>query len=456
MRRYELNPKSFVYLKHNFHSQFMQSYKIKMFLGFSLFIFLIDLYLWQAIKVLIKNRPVWYQKTIKIIYWLVPFLIIITLFLSQINSTLAANRLLKTYVMGFFFILYASKLIAFLFIVVDDIKRFFIWIWHGMERTIFKKNEQAEEEEMEEALVSDEKKISRSEFIARAGLVAGAVPFVMLSRGLFSGAYNYQVRRVNLVLPNLPEAFDGLKVLQISDVHTGSFFDKDAVYKGIQLIKEQKAHVAVFTGDFVNNKTDEAYEWADMFSEVKAPMGVYSILGNHDYGDYVSDWASPEAKAKNLTDLFDVHKNMGWNLLRNEHVLLEKENKRIAILGVENWGDRGRFQRFGDIDKAKAGMPDVPVKILLSHDPSHFDAIVSKKHTDIDLTLSGHTHGFQFGVEFGSFRWSPSQLIYPHWADLYKIEQQMLYVNRGFGFLGYPGRVGILPEITVFTLNRMA
>jgi predicted MPP superfamily phosphohydrolase len=278
----------------------------------------------------------------------------------------------------------------------------------------------------------------------------------MLSRGLFSGAYNYQVRRVNLVLPNLPEAFDGLKVLQISDVHTGSFFDKDAVYKGIQLIKEQKAHVAVFTGDFVNNKTEEAYEWVDMFSEVKAPMGVYSILGNHDYGDYVSDWASPEAKAKNLTDLYEVHKNMGWNLLRNEHVLLEKENKRIAILGVENWGDRGRFQRFGDVDKAKAGMPDVPVKIMLSHDPSHFDSIISKQHQDIDLTLSGHTHGFQFGVEFGSFRWSPSQFIYPHWADLYKIEKQMLYVNRGFGFLGYPGRVGILPEITVFTLNRMA
>jgi predicted MPP superfamily phosphohydrolase len=147
---------------------------------------------------------------------------------------------------------------------------------------------------------------------------------------------------------------------------------------------------------------------------------------------------------------------MGWNLLRNEHVLLEKENKRIAILGVENWGDRGRFQRFGDVDKAKAGMPDVPVKIMLSHDPSHFDSIISKQHQDIDLTLSGHTHGFQFGVEFGSFRWSPSQFIYPHWADLYKIEKQMLYVNRGFGFLGYPGRVGILPEITVFTLNRMA
>lgn len=434
----------------------MQSFKIKMFLSLSLFVILLDLYLWQAIKVLIKKHPMWYQKTIKWVYWSIPIIIITAFFLLQFNSTLAANRLVRTYLMGFFFIIYGSKLVAFLFIVVDDIKRLFIWFWHGIERKVLKQKKQAEEEEMEESLVSNEKKITRSQFIARAGLVAGAVPFVMLSRGLYSGAYNYQVRRVNLVLPNLPEAFDGLKVLQISDVHTGSFFDKDAVYQGIQLIKEQKAHVAVFTGDFVNNKTDEAYEWADMFSEIKAPMGVYSILGNHDYGDYVTDWKSAEDKAKNLTDLYDVHKNMGWNLLRNEHVLLEKENKRIGLLGVENWGDRGRFQRFGDIDKAKAGMPNVPVKILLSHDPSHFDTIVSKQHPDIDLTLSGHTHGFQFGVEFGHFKWSPSQYIYPHWADLYKIEKQMLYVNRGFGFLGYPGRVGILPEITVFTLNRMA
>jgi predicted MPP superfamily phosphohydrolase len=434
----------------------MQSFKIKMFLSLSLFVILLDLYLWQAIKMLIKKHPIWYQKTIKWVYWSLPVLIVTAFFLLQFNSALASNRLVRTYLMGFFFVIYGSKLIAFLFIVVDDIKRLFIWFWHGIERKVLQQKKQAEEEEMEESLVSNEKKITRSQFIARAGLVAGAVPFVMLSRGLYSGAYNYQVRRVNLVLPNLPEAFDGLKVLQISDVHTGSFFDKDAVYKGIQLIKEQKAHVAVFTGDFVNNKTDEAYEWADMFSEIKAPMGVYSILGNHDYGDYVTDWKSAEEKAKNLTDLYDVHKNMGWNLLRNEHVLLEKENKRIGLLGVENWGDRGRFQRFGDIDKAKAGMPNVPVKILLSHDPSHFDTIVSKQHPDIDLTLSGHTHGFQFGVEFGHFKWSPSQYIYPHWADLYKIEKQMLYVNRGFGFLGYPGRVGILPEITVFTLNRMA
>lgn len=434
----------------------MQSFKLKMFLGITTFIILLDLYIWQAIKVLIKDRPKWYQKTIKILYWSVPVLLFSISLVSLFNHFIENHKLFRTYYMAFFFIVYVSKLLTFVFILIDDIKRLFIWIWRAIERKFLNRSADADEEEMVESIGSTDDKISRSQFIARAGIVAGAVPFIMLSRGLVSGAHNYQVRRVNLVLPNLPEAFDGIKLLQISDVHCGSFFDRDAVYKGIKLIKEQKAHIAVFTGDFVNNRTNEANDWAEMFSEIQAPMGVYSIFGNHDYGDYVTDWKSPEEKNKNLLDLVDIHKSMGWNLLRNEHVLLEKENKKIALIGVENWGDRGRFQKFGDIDKAKAGMPDVPVKILLSHDPSHFDSIISKKHNDIDLTLSGHTHGFQFGIELGDFRWSPSQYIYPHWADLYKIEKQMLYVNRGYGYLGYPGRVGILPEITVFTLNRMA
>lgn len=435
----------------------MQSFRIKMFLGFTLFIVLLDLYIWQAVKVLIKNKPKWYQITIKFLYWGIPTLLLLVTILSVFESFAINFKVLRSYVLAMFFVIYASKLITFLFIVLDDIKRLFMWTWHGIERKFLHREKEADEEEMEESIEEGTtKKITRSQFIARAGILAGAVPFVILSRGLASGAYNYQVRRVNLVLPNLPEAFDGIKLLQISDVHCGSFLDRDAVYRGIKLIKEQKAHVAFFTGDFVNNRTNEADEWADMFSEIKAPMGVYSIFGNHDYGDYVSDWKSPEEKAKNLQDLVDVHKNMGWHLLRNEHVLLEKENKRIGLVGVENWGDRGRFQKFGDIDKAKAGMPDVPVKILLSHDPSHFDTIISKQHPDIDLTLSGHTHGFQFGIELGNYRWSPSKYIYPHWADLYKIEKQMLYVNRGYGFLGYPGRVGIMPEITVFTLNRTA
>lgn len=435
----------------------MQAFRLKLFFGVTFIILLLDSYLWQAVKVLIKDRPLWYQKTIKLIYWTIPVLLFLFSALSVFDVFMTSNKVLKSYVGAFFFIIYASKLITFLFILADDFKRFFIWIWRLLERKFLHREEEADEEEMEENIEPQTEKISRSQFIARAGLVAGAVPFIMLTRGLTSGAYNYQVRRVSLVIPNLPEAFDGLKLLQISDVHTGSFLDKDAVYKGIQLIKEQKAHLAVFTGDFVNNRTNEANEWVEMFSEVKAPMGVFSIFGNHDYGDYVTDWKSPEEKAKNLQDLVAIHKTMGWNLMRNEHVLLEKENKRIALIGVENWGDRGRFQKFGDIDKAKAGIPeDVPVKILLSHDPSHFDTIISKNHPDIDLTLSGHTHGFQFGIEMGNFKWSPSQYIYPHWADLYKLEKQMLYVNRGYGFLGYPGRVGIMPEITVFTLNRMA
>lgn len=434
----------------------MNAFRIKMFLGITLFVLLIDLYVWQAVKVIFQKRSERFRKWIFWTYWAVPVALLLFTMLSSGVQISPALKSFRTYVSAAFFILYASKLVVFLFLLLDDFKRFVVWTWRLIERNFLHQEAQADEEEIEEAIEPEDNRINRSEFLARAGVLASSVPFVILSRGLFSGAYNYQVRRVNLVLPNLPEAFDGVKLLQISDVHCGSFFDKDAVYRGIQLIKEQKAHVAVFSGDFVNNKTDEAYEYADMFREVQAPMGVYSTLGNHDYGDYVTDWKSPEEKAANLQALVDLHKDMGWNLLRNDHVVLDRMGKKVAMLGVENWGDRGRFQKFGDIDKAKAGMPEVPVKILISHDPSHFDSIVSKQHKDIDLTLSGHTHGFQFGVEFGSFRWSPSQYIYPHWADLYLLNKQALYVNRGYGFLGYPGRVGILPEITVFTLSRTA
>ncbi len=434
----------------------MQSFKLKVFLGTIVFTLLVDLYVWQAIKALIKGRPLWYQRVVTFFFWIIPVVLLGVFGANQVLGFFDEYRTMRTYFFGFFVVTYASKLITFIFLIIDDIKRLFILIWRMIERYFLHEKKDAEEEEMEEAIEPQAKKITRSEFIARAGIIAGAVPFIGLSRGMISGAYNYQVRRVNLVLPNLPEAFDGLKILQISDIHSGSFTNKDAVYRGVKMVKEQKANIVFFTGDLVNNRTNEANEWVEMFSEITAPMGVYSIFGNHDYGDYVTDWKSPEEKARNLQDLVDVHKNLGWNLMRNEHVLLEKENKRIGLIGVENWGDRGRFPKLGDIDKAKAGMPEVPVKILLSHDPSHFDSVISKNHPDIDLTLSGHTHGFQFGIELGDFRWSPSQYIYPHWADLYKIEKQLLYVNRGYGFLGYPGRVGILPEITVITLNRTA
>jgi predicted MPP superfamily phosphohydrolase len=219
------------------------------------------------------------------------------------------------------------------------------------------------------------------------------------------------------------------------------------------MLNNERADVVFFTGDLVNSRTDEAYELMDHFSQVKAPMGVFSIFGNHDYGDYTT-WPSDKAKEKNLADLVVVHKDLGWHLMRNDHVMLEKGSERIALIGVENWGDRGRFQKFGDLDMAMDKMPDAKVKLLLSHDPSHFDAVVSQQYKDIGATFSGHTHGFQFGIENPFIKWSPSQYIYPHWAGLYREGEQQLYVNRGYGFLGYPGRVGILPEITIFELRR--
>jgi len=437
----------------------MFSFKIKLFGSLIIFALLIDLYLWQAIKFLIQKRTKTWQISVKILYWGLSICVIGSIIAFFLSGDIENNKNLRTIIMSTYFIVYVSKLFAFVFLLVDDFKRFVLWIFGRLKMFITGKNRvEISKEEMEEeiALSIDVNKITRSEFITRAGLIAGAAPFIMLSRGITGGAHNYNVHRKEIFLPNLPDAFDGLKILQISDIHAGSFFSKDGVQRGIELIKEQKADIAFFTGDLVNNKTDEAYDWMDQFSEVKAPMGVYSIFGNHDYGDYTLDWKSAEHKAKNLTDLVNVHKDLGWTLLRNEHVIIERDFKKLAVIGVENWGHKGRFQKYADVDKAIAGMQQVPVKILLSHDPSHFDNIVSEKHKDIDITLSGHTHGFQFGVEFGKYKWSPSQYIYPHWAGLYKSENQYLYVNRGFGFIGYPGRVGIMPEITVITLSNKA
>jgi predicted MPP superfamily phosphohydrolase len=358
-------------------------------------------------------------------------------------TSLEISKEFRVYFSAFLFIIYISKLIICLFLLVDDSQRFFRWVTRvGLEAVRPKEAERLKGEP-----------ITRAKFLSQAGLVAGGIPLFLLTKGIFKGGYDYQVHRVPLYLKNLPSSFEGLKLLQLSDIHSGSLFDKDAVQRGIDMIKAEKADLVFFTGDYVNNTTAEAYDYADIFSQVKAPMGVFSTFGNHDYGDYV-EWESKEAKQKNLDDLVQVHKDLGWHLMRNSHLTLDRGGQRIGIIGVENWGDRGRFQKFGDIDLATAGMPDVPVKLLLSHDPSHFDQIVSKTHQEIDCTFAGHTHGFQFGVEWGNIKWSPCQYIYPHWAGLYREGRQQIYVNRGFGFLGYPGRVGILPEITVFELRR--
>jgi uncharacterized protein len=274
----------------------------------------------------------------------------------------------------------------------------------------------------------------------------------------FGNKYRYQVRKVKLSYTNLPAAFKGIKIVHISDIHSGSFTDKQAVIRGVEKILKEKPDLILFTGDLVNNVAEEMNDYIDVFDKLTAPLGVYSTLGNHDYGEYVN-WASAEDKKANLERLKQVHAAMGWRLLMNEHVVLEKGEDKIALLGIENWSAKARFPKYGDLRRAYTGAENYPFKILMSHDPSHWKEEVVATYPDIDLVLSGHTHGMQFGVEIPGIKWSPVQYVYKEWAGLYEkelvtgaVNVQRLYVNRGFGFIGYPGRVGILPEITVLEL----
>ncbi len=292
--------------------------------------------------------------------------------------------------------------------------------------------------------------ITRSVFLSWLGIGIGGSLFGTLIYG-FGNKYNYEVRRIQLAYNNLPAGFKGLKIVQISDIHSGSFTDKKAVEKGVQKILKEKPDLVLFTGDLVNDRATEMETYMEVFRKIKAPMGVYSTLGNHDYGDYVQ-WESAEAKAANLQQLKGVHASLGWQLLMNEHRILERNGDHIALLGIENWGGKGRFPKYGKMDKAYPGTEKFPFKILMSHDPSHWDAQVRPEYPDIDLVFAGHTHGMQFGIEVPGFKWSPVQFMYKQWAGLYEDGKQKLYVNRGYGFIGYPGRVGILPEITVIEL----
>nr|WP_297913914.1 metallophosphoesterase [uncultured Allomuricauda sp.] len=294
---------------------------------------------------------------------------------------------------------------------------------------------------------------SRRKFVSTLALGLGALPFGALLYGMYKGKYNYKVLKYALEFDDLPDAFDGYQITQISDVHSGSFDDYDKVAHGVDLINQQSSDVILFTGDMVNNKAEEMKPWAELFSTLKAKDGKYAILGNHDYGDYTS-WPSEEAKVKNLQDLKDLQKSMGFDLLLNEHRYLEKAGHKIALVGVENWG-AGGFKKAGNLKKAVVGIREDDFKILMSHDPSHWEQEVIQDDYHYHLTLSGHTHGMQFGVEIpGWFKWSPVKWRYKYWAGIYEELGQFINVNRGFGFIGYPGRFGIWPEITVITLKK--
>lgn len=294
--------------------------------------------------------------------------------------------------------------------------------------------------------------ITRGTFLTKSALIAGGLPLSGSVFAIMHGAYDYRVRKQTVMLKNLPQKFDGIRLAQISDIHSTDSYNKTAVRGGVELAMNEKADIVLFTGDLVNYRTEEVKNFVSVFDKIRAPLGVFSVTGNHDYGDYVS-WTSNAAKDQNFADMITAHKELGYDLLMNEHRFIEVEGEKIALMGIENWGT-GRFPKYGRMDLAYAGIEESPVKILLSHDPSHWDAQVRPLYPDIDLMLAGHTHGFQMGIEVGDFKWSPAQYNYKQWAGLYTEGNQHLYVNRGFGCIGYLGRIGMPPEITILELKR--
>ncbi len=389
----------------------------------------LDIYAYQAFKTV--TRHTW-------IYWIYLALSIGVLgyLLYQFNvpdkQGLTGAR---SYAIGFFLAFFVPKLILFILLFGEDLVRVVV---SGFQK-IFNSNAAY-------ALPS------RRKFISQIALGIAAIPFASLLYGMYQGRYNYKVLKYVLHFEDLPEAFDGYRITQISDVHSGSFDNPEKIKYGIDLINEQQSDAIMFTGDLVNNTASEMDNWKQFFGQLSAKDGVYSVLGNHDYGDYVS-WDSAAAKKANLDALKEVHREMGWDLLLDEHRKIGRGNDTISIVGVENWG--AGFKQVGDLDRAAAGLSEDEFKILLSHDPSHWQEKVKKNHKKFHLTLSGHTHGMQFGIEIpGWFKWSPAQFRYEHWAGIYEEAGRFLNVNRGFGFLAYPGRVGIWPEVTVIELRK--
>ncbi|MFC4263727.1 metallophosphoesterase [Ferruginibacter yonginensis] len=409
---------------------------IFIFLGLML---LLDTYVFQAVKTVSQQASPKTKLIIYSIYWGITALAVIGYLLFMYTDQQFLGKKVRTYLFATILGLFIAKLTGLVFFLVDDLRR---GIQFVVGKLFFNKTDI-------DGMSGDG--ITRSAFLSWLGIAVGGTLFGSLLYG-FSNQYRYQIKKVQLAFDNLPKAFKGLKIVHISDIHSGSFMDKKAVMHGVDLINEQGADLILFTGDLVNDKATEMANYIDVFNQLKAPMGVYSTLGNHDYGDYVAWPIEGISKEQNLDNLKKVHAQLGWTLLMNEHVVFEKEGEKIALLGIENWSAKARFPKHGRMDLAHGGTEKYPFKILMSHDPSHWDAQVKPEYPDVDLMLSGHTHGMQFGVELPFFKWSPVQYMYPQWAGLYEAGKQKLYVNRGFGFIGYPGRVGELPEITVIEL----
>ncbi len=400
---------------------------------------LMDIYIFQALKVVLPSISSRFRTTVIVIYWLLAVAALGILISFPYLNYESWPKQARTYIFAILIGLFFSKLVTTLFLAIDDLRRGATWL-------ILKIFRNAETDS-----ANPQEGITRSVFLSWLGFALGGSLLSTFIYG-FSNQYNYQVKKVKLSYDNVPSAFKGLKIILISDIHSGSFMNKKAVQRGVDKILKEEPDIILFTGDLVNDRASEMDNYIDVFSQLKASMGVYSIMGNHDYGDYVV-WESLQEKNENLEQLKQVHKKLGWRLLMNENIVFEKNDEKIALLGVENWSANARFPRHGVLKDAYSGAENIPFKILMTHDPSHWDAQVRTEYPDIDLTLSGHTHGMQFGIDIPGFKWSPVQYVYHHWSGLYTENRQKLYVNPGFGFIGYPGRVGILPEITLITLT---
>ena len=397
---------------------------------FTLISILFDIYFYQIIKK--YNKKKWVKFLISI-YWSFTIITITNFFLYSFQFELGYYY--KTISFNIIIGNFISKVLSLPFLLIDDLRRLIIYIFR--KKTLKSSN-----------------KISRSKFLSISASLAYGIPITSLTYGILSNnVYDYRIKRRQINFKKLPLAFDGIKVCHVSDIHVGSLRNRLAVRGGIDMITNEKPDVIFFTGDLVNDKAKELMGWGDDLSKIKAPLGVFSVLGNHDYGEYTS-WKNEISKTKNFNDLLTAQKEFGWNLLRNQNTKIFVDGESINIIGVENWSASRRFQQYGKLDVAYEGLNKNDFKLLMSHNPSHWNAHVTNNFKDIDLTLSGHTHGLQYGIDIGKFRVSPVRLAYKQWADLYTSNNQYIYVNRGFGFMGYPGRVGILPEITILTLKR--
>lgn len=404
-----------------------------------LIMILVDIYVFMAIKSVSHSASSRFRTTIYVVYWMIAITAIAGLLLFIFTGPEFLPKKVRTYLFASILAFVFGQLVSSVFFLTDDVRRLIQWL---AGKAFFRNTEVSQ-------MNGDE--ISRSVFLSWIGLAAGTTLFGSLVYG-FSNKYNYRVKKVKIAFDNLPPGFKGLKIVHFSDVHSGSFMNKKAVEHGVEKILEQNADLVIFSGDLVNDRAPEMLNYMEVFNKVKAPMGVYSTFGNHDYGDYVKWPYGGVTKAQNLINLAKIHAELGWRLMMDEHVELERNGDKIALIGIQNWSAKAHFPRYGNMKKAYAGAENYPFKILISHDPSHWDAQVRPEYSDVDLTLSGHTHGMQFGVEIPGFKWSPVQYIYKEWDGLYEEGKQKLYVNPGFGFIGYPGRVGILAEITVIEL----